>query len=156
MKRTISLRESELKRLIAESVKRAINEALYTDDYYDYNRNVDDNGFIIDYEENYIDDEENYIDGHYIDGQTMLADGKRLAVCTLRDIRGKYSTGVMFGVYINNKPIGYFINDSPMIMDPSLEGYIEDIKKAIPKLEHLFDDGVKFDYEGRFDIYYPY
>ena len=32
MKRTISLRESELKRLIAESVKRAINEAWDIDD----------------------------------------------------------------------------------------------------------------------------
>ena len=40
MKRTISLRESELKRLIAESVKRAINEVW----------DIDDNG-IIDYDE---------------------------------------------------------------------------------------------------------
>ena len=40
MKRTISLRESELKRLIAESVKRAINEVW----------DIDDNG-VIDYDE---------------------------------------------------------------------------------------------------------
>ncbi len=40
MKRTIKLRESELKRMVAESVKRAINEAW----------DIDDNG-VIDYDE---------------------------------------------------------------------------------------------------------
>ena len=39
MKRTIKLRESELKRMIAESVKRVMNEAHVIDDYFGQSNN---------------------------------------------------------------------------------------------------------------------
>ena len=171
MRNRIRLSESQLNRAIKEMVKNVLNEMAYGVDLDDTlawvkkkkpgmspsaQMRIAQN--IINKKKREAAEEENYskqhtIDGHWIDGQTMLANGKTLTVCHLTEIETRYDVAVMFGVYIDNKLIGYMVNFSPMVISPSLEKYIEDIKRAIPDLEHLFFDGIKIDYEGRYNYY---
>lgn len=81
------------------------------------------------------------LDGYYVKGQTTLDDGRILTVVKMNEIHSRYSVCVRFGVYIDKQYQGCFVNYYPLLIERSISEFVDDIKRAIPHLAHLFEDG---------------
>lgn len=163
-KKIVRLTESDLRKIVRESIKTTLNEMAYGTDFDDtlkwvqrkkpnispssqerFARNImnkykREHGDEMPKNQRDVKPKMPYkLDGYYVDGQTTLDDGRILTVVSMNNIRLRYGGVVRFGIYIDNQYQGCFVNYEPALIERGIYEYVDDIKRAVPHLAHLLE-----------------